>query len=445
MRRTSLVVRHAFLLGAFLCTTPLQAAEPAGSPAKPKDVLVIVADDINWHDVDNISTPTLDRLMSVGTTWRRFYTSPVCSTTRYALQYGRWPRRDGIYNVLESSNPLPGARPHPDEGLVSLGDLFQSRGYLSGFFGKWHTGVQFYGPAGGALPHVSPLFIGYDTWRAGTMGNIPTISPNSSYYLWDRLDDRTQTFGVTTYVDEDLIDTLRGWWNTTSASPRPRFAFVGTHLAHGPFHVPPESLRPPGHPAPTTTREQFECMVVALDLLLDRLIKFDAADPDGAVKLRDTLVVFLADNGTPIPAAGSQDPGKVKGSTFDGGIRCPLVIAGDGFEAGRVEDEQIVSAVDLFSTLAVWLGGKRPAGVAEDSIPIQTGRRTWAMSEYVSADDDFALVWDDWKLRRFNGVETLYDLVSDPTESFPLDPRDPGHAAVVNQIRKIEERLPDRF
>ena len=279
-------------------------------------MVVVVADDINWFDVDTITTPALDRLMASGTSWRRFYTSPVCSPTRYALQFGRWPRRDNFLNVVESENTTPPS-PHPDEALASIGDLFQGRGYLTSIFGKWHTGVQFFAQGGGANPDVSPLFIGYDTWRAGTASNVP------NYNLWDRIDDGTKVFGVTSYADLDLIDEVNAWWQATEPSRRKRFAFVSTRLAHGPFHLPDSSLLPPGHPAPETTRDHFECMVIALDSLLDRLIRFDANDMDGEIDLDQTLIVFASDNGTPVAAAGSQPPGKVKGSTFEGGIRCP--------------------------------------------------------------------------------------------------------------------------
>ena len=425
-------------------------AVPAGGPPaeteglQPRslssrgDVLVLVADDVNWYDVDNVATPNLDRLMAAGSTWRRFYSFPVCSPTRYALQYGRWPRRDGILGVLESVNGEVRSKPHPDEALASIGDLFQGQGFLSGFFGKWHTGLQFYGPGGTANPLVTPLFIGYDTWRAGTGNNV------IDYFLWDRIDDGTETQGVMSYIDEELIDTVGNWWLANEPSRRRRFAFVGFHLAHAPFHAPPAYLLPPGHPAPETTREEFECMVMAMDSLIDRLIRFDDDDPDGEVDLETTLVVLVGDNGTPSPAAGPQPATRVKGTTYEGGIRTPLILAGPGFQKGELDTTSIVSPVDLFATFSTWLGIPRPRGVAEDSIPIQKKARTWTMSERVFMQDDFAIVLDFWKLRRVDGIEELFDLASDPDELSPLDPNDPAHAEVVAQIRSIEEGLPPR-
>ena len=330
--------------------------------------------------------------------------------------------------------------PHPDETLPSIGDLFQGRGYYTGFFGKWHTGLQYYGQGGTANPNVTPLFLGFDAWRAGSPSNV------SNYFFWNRVDDGTVTPGVTAYADTALVEAFNAWWQETAGTPRKRFAYVGLRLAHGPLHQPPLSLLPTGHPVPESARQQFECMVMALDKSLDLMIRFDATDPDGEVDLSETLVVFVADNGTPVSAAGPQPPGKLKGSTYEGGIRVPLVIAGPDFPSGRVEPDQIVSAVDLFATLSTWLRGLRPRGVAEDSIAIQSRNRRWSLAEHVTATkDELALVWDDWKLRRIDGVEELYDLGADPTETSPLDPLDPAHATVMAVFRTIEASLPPRL
>ena len=121
-----------------------------------------------------------------------------------------------------------------------------------------------------------------------------------------------------------------------------------------------------------------------------------------------------------------------------------LIISGPDFAAGHVEQDQIVSAVDLFATLSRWLRCRRPTGIAEDSVAIQTGKRRWIMAEQVGVDDELAIVLDNWKLRRFNGFEELYDLAADPTEEAPLDPLDPTYAGIVSSIRAIEASLPPR-
>ena len=408
------------------------------STAPPRgDVALILLDDVNWFDVDNVATPAIDRLMEAGTTWRRFYSSPVCTPTRYALLYGRWPRRDGILEILESSNGSTRNKPHPDEGLQSLADLLKGQGYQTAFFGKWHTGLQFYGQNGTANPNLTPLFIGFDTWRAGSTSNV------NDYFLWNRLDDGSET-PTSSYADQDLANAVSEWWSE-SAGVRRRFATVGFRLAHTPIHTPPASLLPAGLPTPSTPREEFEAMLMAFDELLDRMIRFDAADPDGEIDLATTLVVLAADNGTAPLVAGQQPASRLKGTTYEGGVRCPLVIAGPGFEGGGVDDQGLVAPVDLFSTVVRWLRMPPIQGAAEDSVAIQSKSRRWLLTERVSStDDDLAIVFDTWKLRRFNGIEQLFDLALDPAELTPLDPEDPAYVRIVDQIRAIEAALPPR-
>ena len=449
---SSVAVASLLLLALPQASGPLpspgaQDALPGPAPkAPPSDVVVFIGDDMNWFDVDNIPTPNLDRLMAAGSAWRRFYTSPVCSPTRYAVHFGRWPRRDGFLYGIDSAFGEPG-NPHADEDLESLADLFKGRGYQTGYFGKWHMGVQYYGQNGFADPDLSPLFMGYDTWRAGTWENIQAPGqPAQGYYLWDRLDDGHLTAAVTSYAEQDLADAVNAWWLEKAHPTRKRFGCVAFRLAHAPFDMPPASLLPQGHPTGSMdTRERFECMVIAMDTLLDHMIKFDENDPDGEIDLSTTLVCFLGDNGTPLTASGTQPSNKVKATTFEGGIRCPLVIAGPRFAQGHVDSTAIVSAVDLFATLARWLGRPVPAGTAEDSIPIQTKARQWTMAERVfNGNDDFAIVLGTWKFRRFNGAEELYDLAADPDELTPLDPTDPMYAALMAQIMAIEASLPPR-
>ena len=63
----------------------------------------------------------------------------------------------------------------------------------------------------------------------------------------------------------------------------------------------------------------------------------------------------------------------------------------------------------------------------------------------VGDEDDFAVVWRNWKLRRVDDIEVLYDLTTDPSESIPLDPNAPQHTHVMLQMRALENALPPRL
>ena len=68
--------------------------------AKP-NVMVIIADDLGYHDVGfqgskDIPTPHLDKLAKAGAILDQFYVQPVCSPTRATLMTGRYPMRHGL-------------------------------------------------------------------------------------------------------------------------------------------------------------------------------------------------------------------------------------------------------------------------------------------------------------------------------------------------------------
>ncbi|MEI7862584.1 MAG: sulfatase-like hydrolase/transferase, partial [Planctomycetota bacterium] len=116
-----------------LCWAPLsESAQP--------NVLVILADDAGWGDFSfvgntNLATPAIDSLARDGATLSRFFVQPVCAPTRAEFLTGRYHPRSGVRGVS-----LGLERMAADERTVA--DMFQSAGYTTGCFGKWHNGTQ---------------------------------------------------------------------------------------------------------------------------------------------------------------------------------------------------------------------------------------------------------------------------------------------------------------
>ena len=116
------------LLIALLCRASLQAASP--------NVVYILADDLGWSDVSahaggTIKTPHIDSLFRQGVELRSFMGWCVCSPTRAMLLTGRHPFRVG-------TGPEVGGELAADE--TTIAEVFQSAGYRTGVFGKWHNG-----------------------------------------------------------------------------------------------------------------------------------------------------------------------------------------------------------------------------------------------------------------------------------------------------------------
>lgn len=416
-----------------LLLTLAQDATPA-----PPDVLVLLADDVAWTDISpHVPTPALDRLMAEGLTFRNAYVMPVCSSTRYALVFGRYPRRDGIGGLINGFAPPSAENPCPDPALYSLADLFHDAGYATGLFGKWHLGGLTSKPAA-----TAPLEHGFDTWRAGTLANLPAGPRSEDYFHWTRIDDGVETV-TNEYATTAVTEALLEWWAEHTG---PKLAFVPFHAAHFPLHVPPRELLPADLPPPVGPRAMFEAMVMALDRSIGRMLD--------AVDLSRTLVVFLSDNGTP-PAArppGTQ-PRQVKGSVFEGGIHVPLIVAGPGVAHGK-ESDALVHVVDLLATLADSVGRALPAGAAEDSVSFAgafpegapfAGEREWVFSEvFEGRRDQMAVRTRTHKLVVTPRSEELFDLGVDPDEEHPLDLEAESSRAALERLRSILRALPPR-
>src|SRR5260221_3836160 len=74
----------------------------AAQPARPPNIVIILADDMGYGDIGafgapNIRTPRLDAMAAQGQKWTNFYVQPVCSPSRAALLTGRLPVRNGMF------------------------------------------------------------------------------------------------------------------------------------------------------------------------------------------------------------------------------------------------------------------------------------------------------------------------------------------------------------
>lgn len=72
--------------------------------SSPPNVIIILADDLGWHDVgfsgSNISTPNIDRFATEGVRLTQYYAQPVCSPSRAAIHTARYPIAYGLQTYV---------------------------------------------------------------------------------------------------------------------------------------------------------------------------------------------------------------------------------------------------------------------------------------------------------------------------------------------------------
>jgi arylsulfatase A-like enzyme len=330
--------RIAELAGVLATLACLFLHAGTAAPEDPPSVVVIVLDDVGWTEVPLM--PSLAALAQRGTTFARFYSMPYCTPTRMAITFGRYPRREGVGWLLNAHDLRS---PRLSLELLSIAELFKPS-HRTALIGKQHLGRA---PLRGPMdqPTSEPYAQGWDHWRAGNLtglGADPDGEDDESgaegYYRWRRVTDGAVQISTEYAVDAER-DEFLAYWRATSG---PRLVQLAVSAAHYPYQAPP------GYADQPELRGDYENIIRYLDAQLATVL--------AAVDLERSFVVILSDNGTPEAVRAPGVPAGVsKPTTFEGGIRVPLVVAGPGVRQG-VTSERLVSAVDVPATLAELVG-----------------------------------------------------------------------------------------
>lgn len=341
------------MIRAFATLLILLTAAASVLPAAEKDerlpnVVIILADDLGYSDVgcfgaDDIRTPHIDALARAGTRFTNFYVAqPVCTASRAALMSGCYPNRVGLEGALNhtSRNGI-----HPDEWL--LPEMLKDRGYATACIGKWHLGT---------VPSLRATRHGFDEWLG-----IPYSNDNSKYHpvLASEMPPLPLHDGDRVIeLDPDQSQFTRRFTERAVSfieqhADRPFFLYMPHVMPHVPIFASQKFKGKSQRGLFGDVVEELDWSVGEVLGTLDRL------------KLADnTIVIFFSDNGPWLSYgehAGTARPfreGKL--TTFEGGVRSPLIVRWPGkVPAGRTCDEPFM-AIDWLPTLTELVGGKKP-------------------------------------------------------------------------------------
>lgn len=335
---------------------------PAGSAERP-NIIIMVADDLGWSDVGfhggEIDTPSLDRLAREGVELSRFYTTPICSPTRAALMTGRDPMRLGVaYAVLM---PWTNAGIHPDEHFMP--ETFLQAGYQTAMVGKWHLGhaLQAYHPNARGFEH----FYGH---LHTEVGYFPPFA-NQGGKDFQHNGVSIERDGYESYI---LGDEVSRYIRERDAD-KPFFVYMPFIAPHTPLDAPEdlkekyadlEDSRLPARSKNTdesrkmnrlmgvpSARPMYAAVVDGMDRAIGKVLA--TLDEEGIAD--NTIVLFFSDNGGAAYATGGADNVPLrggKGETWEGGIRVVSVMRWPQRLNAGGKMNQIMSAMDVFPTLA---------------------------------------------------------------------------------------------
>lgn len=385
--------------------------QPPAAPTLPPDILLIVIDDAGLSDLvavrDAGYLPHITQLADDGYVFLNANSSPICSPTRRALFFGDFYSRQSGFGC----GPATGEE--PPSSAVSIAQLVRGVGYSSALIGKWHVGAN---PFGSWRDTVQDR--GWDHWQAGVpyfvSGNAGACL-GQDYSNWTDVEDGTSgpSFDYQPLVMQARFAAL---WNSL---PSPKFVVFAAQLAHAPYHRPNAALLPPGYPATTTPRQKYEAMLAALDSQVGIMLTH--------VNMATTVVGIVGDNGTP-EGVTTYPPERAKTTTFQGGVRVPMILSGAGIPTGSTF--ALTSVTDLFATIAELAGATVPALLDTRSLlPLVYGTATtihnkiaFGIQGDLSFNEDLACRSLQYKLRRWRidptypWTEEFYDLFADPLE-----------------------------
>lgn len=437
----------ALLLWLGACAAP----GPMLVEQRPRpNLIVVLADDMGAETLgcyggESYATPNLDRLAKEGVVCENAFTQPLCSPTRNELLTGRSNARNyRSFSVLD-----PAER--------TFAEHLRAGGYRTMAVGKWQLyGANHYAEeeirASGTLPEDA----GFDQhvlWQVEELG--------SRY--WGpklRVNGETQTFDSTHYGPDIALSHALEWID--EGGDEPFLLYWPMILPHGPFLAPPGSA---GTREPPSDRTLYGPMVEYVDHLMGELV----AHVEERELERETWVLFIGDNGSPLGIVSTRNGEEVAGGKRlpnDAGSRVPFLLWAPGqlVAGSRLSDP--VSTVDVFSTLADLAGLPLPDDRPLDGwslVPRLAGERErhrdWVNFHHrprpISQPDDPTLRWardERWQL--FDDGR-LYDTRSDPLLERPLDPEDergkearerllPGLAALPQPLENRDTAQPAR-
>lgn len=414
----------------------------AGASSRPPNVILIVSDDLGYADTSPFGgeevTPNIERLAREGVRGTHFYvSSPACTPSRGSILTGRYPQRNGMYDMIRNdmvnykhrfTMTEYGRQPEATLGMdlreKTLADMFKSAGYTNGIFGKWD---------GGRARRYLPLQRGFDDF-------LGIVNTGTDYWTHERYgipslyrnNQLVKEEGYLTYlVGAESVRFIR------ENHREPFFLYIPFFAPHGASNLERTGIRPPKKyldlytsrgPQENKSRLEYMAAISCMDDMIGNVLQ--TLEQHGLAE--NTLIVFFADNGGPGGNKKPGDNGPLRGgkaNLWEGGIRSPFIARWPAKLPAGVTTDAFFSSLDLMPTFAAAAGTWTPDAKMDgfNMLPTLQGQEPSPRREmYWQWLTQRAARIDDYKWVEFqDGKGGLFDLAKDPGESHDLSTRKP--------------------
>lgn len=424
----------------FSCTTKNKESKKS-----PNFVLFLV-DDQGWSgtsvqmsdEVDSskslyFQTPNLEKLASNGMRFSRGYSSsPVCSPSRYSIQFAQSAARLKMIRVGMDTKHI-----NHDKQITIPKKLKEiNPNYATAHFGKWGIDAE-------------PSLLGYD-YHDGQNGNKEGEFVNN------------KTQWETTYSDDpkkifSLSEKATNFLNEQKKLDKPFFLQISHYAVHTNIitekethnkYVKRKKVRNTDHPGFGAMNENLD---EGLGIILDKLKELNLDD--------NTYIIYTSDNGSvpTIPARRyyketiNYPLSRGKWDAMEGGIRVPFIVSGPGIKKNS-ESKVPVVGYDLLPTIIDLAGSKiqdldKIDGGSFKNILLGNNknieREYPGIIFHVPYENKIALarahssiIKDNLKLIKFrnNNEIKLYDVNKDKGEKINLSDRFPSASSELEKL-----------
>lgn len=337
-----------------------QTPAPAAGGKKP-NILVIFGDDIGISQVSAYTmglmgyrTPNIDRIAAEGAIFTDSYGQQSCTAGRASFILGEEPFRTGLLTI-----GMPGDPHGIQDWMPTIADVMKTQGYATGQFGKNHLGDR--------DEHL-PTRHGFDEFFGNLYHLNAEEEPEGYFYPKDpefrkkygprgviksSADGKIEDTGPLTTkrmetIDEEFLAAAKDFIDRQHKADKPFFVWFNSTRMHVFTHLKKESLGKTGKGIEADGMVEHDGHVGQLLKQLDDL------------KIADnTIVLYTTDNGAEIalwPDGGMTPFHGEKGTTWEGGMRIPMMVRWPGVIKPGTQYNDIISLIDWFPTLSAAAG-----------------------------------------------------------------------------------------
>jgi arylsulfatase A-like enzyme len=413
------------------------------------------------------SLPNLvDRLAAEGTVFSNAWAQPYCSPSRATVITGLFEDKTQVtlYDVPMSPNH------------ITFPQLLQAAGYSTALFGKWHLA----GSSASGWSGIRPRQAGFDFFKGHFDSQLPdywsydvhiqddtTFGTDYSTVSAANVEARSLPgITATTYAPVVKGANTIDWIQARHAEDpeKPWFVWLAFNTSHVttqyPYMVVPdaETLDTASYDEMVdcggtfgtktvggcTGPQLMRAMSNSMDTVIGKVL--DVVDKLGP----NTYVIFIGDNGTPMFGGYKNQidnmyitkTGRGKGTPYESGCRVPMAIRGPNIAAGQ-QKGTFVHLADLSATILT-LAGLEPPETNKDNNNNTVDSDSVSLSPILFGDESasrdpnegYLLTETNPGIKRVGARNatykviclnntsssncTLYNLITDPLEEYPL-------------------------